>query len=157
MGFWGHLWKKAKKSAHTAFTRKGVFGRKGIIGSGRIFTRKGVREASKWTRGAAHTAGQALDHVDDLANKIEALPGVGILAKPVTTAVKGATETARFAGGQVGGAAHLIGGIGKKHHGRARKHGRAIVKDAHEARQDVSKAKRDLEARIAAVRGKLHA
>ena len=144
MGFYS-IFKKAKNGVHTAFSRKGVFGRKGIVASGNLFKKQGWKAVKKFGSDVADTADDLADGVNDVVNKIESVPIIGALASPITGAVKGVTGAEKLISKQARGIGHVVAdvgdiaiklGKGKKHHA------------------DLRNAKADVAKRIAEIRGK---
>ena len=137
-----------------------MFGRKGILATGRIFSRKGLHEVSNWTKNAAKDVS---DTVDRVANKIEHIPGVGILATPLTTAARAATGAVTGVAHNIALGADQLAGVadaGHKIYGaakHAKKHpsmasGAAVLRSGREGYHTTVATKRKLDKRIRAVR-----
>ena len=148
MGIWKNLWRKTKSNARMAFSRKGVFGSKGIVRTGNIFKKKGWNEVRKFANDASNTAGQVLDEVDDIVNKIEDVPIIGAYVKPYTAILKQGVDVARIAGTQAKGIAQTVDSVG----GRIISRG---TKDVRKSGSDLRGAKADVARRIAEVRSRM--
>ena len=136
MGWLGNLFRKVKKGVSAPFTGRGIFTRKGLIGTGDIFRKKGYNEARRWGKQAWRDTQHTLDQATALASKLQNIPGVGIIARPAVSALGGMADTMRYAGKQLS-------------------HGEDLIKNVMGGKVSPAEARRRVEKQIHEIRGQL--